>query len=103
VEPAAKRARLDPQAAASPAVDGAVGAAPAGSLMQQVERYERRLWDRNSALTVPGKTFARAVQLARDALYSNSRQPEPARSASRPQHRVNIYKALHARRILHAH
>lgn len=55
--------------------------------MQQVAHYERRLWDRNSALTVPGKTFARAAQLARDALYD--RRPEAPRSAGRPQHRVN--------------
>lgn len=89
VEPAAKRARLDSQAAGSSAADGAGGAAPADTLMQQVERYERRLWDRNSAMTVPGKTFGRAVQLARDVLYANSRRPEPVRSSSRPQHRVS--------------
>jgi hypothetical protein len=90
VEPAAKRARLDSQAAAPSAVDGAGGAPPVGTLMQQVERYERRLWDRNSAMTVPGKSFARAQQLARDVLYANNKRPEPVRSSSRPQHRVSV-------------
>lgn len=65
--------------------------------MQQVARYERRLWDRNSALMVPGKTFARAAQLAREALYEPQRRPEPARSASRPSHRVRglVHKDEH--------
>ena len=89
VEPAAKRARLDSQAAATSAADGAGAAAPVGTLMQQVERNERRLWDRNSAMTVPGKSFARVVQLARDVLYANNKRPEPVRSSSRPQHRVS--------------
>lgn len=61
-------------------------------LIAQVARNERRLWDRNSALSVPGKTFSRTAQLAKEALYDQQRRPEAPRSAARPSHRVSALR-----------
>lgn len=95
-EPTTKRARLDAAAPAGPAAapHDAIASAAAGadSLMAQVARYERRLWDRNSALSVPGKTFSRTAQLAKEALYDQQRRPEAPRSAARPSHRVSALR-----------
>ncbi len=94
-EPTTKRARLDAAAPAGPAAaphDAIASAAGADSLMAQVARYERRLWDRNSALSVPGKTFSRTAQLAKEALYDQQRRPEAPRSAARPSHRVSALR-----------
>ncbi len=69
-EPAAKRARLEPVAAdgsgavvdgAAPAAGGDTGSA---ALLAEARRHERELRDRNSALSVPGKTFGKTLDIA---------------------------------------